>query len=319
MQVRRLVRDPYTRLGGVASGIAHHYGIDVSIVRILFILLTFASGVGLLAYLIGWLVIPRAEYWPPPGPPRSIQSLSGRDLGLGLALVGLMVALGFGAGTTGAVLVPVILIGGGIWLLAQPRSEVDDPATTSPGEHGGGMSTPPPPPPPPAGFASPQPGAPVPPRSRRRVAALVGAAAVVVLAIPLLIIGALITGVATGNITIDDTDTVRYVPTSAADVPRRVSETAAHVIIDLTQLEAADFDDRIGPVALDARVDFGEITVLVPDELTVSVDANVDLGEVRVFGQTDDGFDNTVSVAAADPDIDLELDLDVGQITVERG
>ena len=120
---RRLVRDPYSRLGGVASGLAHHYGIDVSLVRIAFVLTAFATGFGFLAYLLAWLVIPRADYWPPAGSTGSVRNLSGRELGIGLAIVGLLVALSLGSSGPGSILLPLALVGGGVWLLIQSPND----------------------------------------------------------------------------------------------------------------------------------------------------------------------------------------------------
>lgn len=49
-------------LGGVCAGIATAYHIDVTIVRIAFVLVTIAtSGFGVLFYLAAWLVIPGAD------------------------------------------------------------------------------------------------------------------------------------------------------------------------------------------------------------------------------------------------------------------
>lgn len=61
-----LVRDPYSRLGGIAPGIAHRYGWDPTLVRLAFVIGLVASiGTAFLAYLVAWLVIPRATVWPP--------------------------------------------------------------------------------------------------------------------------------------------------------------------------------------------------------------------------------------------------------------
>jgi phage shock protein PspC (stress-responsive transcriptional regulator) len=46
-------------IGGVCGGLGEYFGIDPTWVRVLFVLTIFANGVGLLAYLIGWIVIPR--------------------------------------------------------------------------------------------------------------------------------------------------------------------------------------------------------------------------------------------------------------------
>jgi len=59
---RKLFRDTQNGiLAGVASGIAAYTGIDVLIIRIVFIGLTFASGAGILIYILIWLLAPEAK------------------------------------------------------------------------------------------------------------------------------------------------------------------------------------------------------------------------------------------------------------------
>ena len=48
-------------LGGVAAGLAEYLGVDAAVVRIAFVVLTFVGGVGVPAYLAGWLLIPRED------------------------------------------------------------------------------------------------------------------------------------------------------------------------------------------------------------------------------------------------------------------
>ncbi len=58
---RRLYRDPeQTVLGGVCGGLSVYFNLDPVIVRIIFIALTFITGVGVLAYLILWIAVPKA-------------------------------------------------------------------------------------------------------------------------------------------------------------------------------------------------------------------------------------------------------------------
>ncbi len=47
------------KIGGVCGGIADYFGIDPIIPRLLAVLLIFADGVGVLAYIIAWIVIPK--------------------------------------------------------------------------------------------------------------------------------------------------------------------------------------------------------------------------------------------------------------------
>jgi phage shock protein PspC (stress-responsive transcriptional regulator) len=45
-------------LAGVASGIARYLGVDVTVVRIVLVVLAIAGGTGVPLYLAGWLLIP---------------------------------------------------------------------------------------------------------------------------------------------------------------------------------------------------------------------------------------------------------------------
>lgn len=59
---KRLFRDTdNAMIGGVASGLAAYFGIDVVIVRLLFVALIFAGGSGFILYLLLFLVVPPAE------------------------------------------------------------------------------------------------------------------------------------------------------------------------------------------------------------------------------------------------------------------
>lgn len=49
------------KIAGVCGGIAEHFNIDATLVRVLFVLFVFFGGGGLLAYLVIWLVTPSAD------------------------------------------------------------------------------------------------------------------------------------------------------------------------------------------------------------------------------------------------------------------
>ena len=46
-------------IAGVCGGLGEYLNVDPTILRVVAVLLIFAKGIGLLAYLIGWIVIPR--------------------------------------------------------------------------------------------------------------------------------------------------------------------------------------------------------------------------------------------------------------------
>ena len=58
----RMYRDPDHRIiGGVCAGMSAYWDIDVLILRVIFAVLTLAGGLGLLTYLILWVVLPEAK------------------------------------------------------------------------------------------------------------------------------------------------------------------------------------------------------------------------------------------------------------------
>jgi phage shock protein C len=66
----RLVRPLHPRmLAGVCSGIAIHFGWDIALVRILFVVIAcLTTGCAALFYFAGWILIPEAYYAVPPAP-----------------------------------------------------------------------------------------------------------------------------------------------------------------------------------------------------------------------------------------------------------
>lgn len=58
---KRLYRDADNRIvGGVCSGLATYWHIDPTLVRLVFVVLTFVGGGGLIIYLILWIILPEA-------------------------------------------------------------------------------------------------------------------------------------------------------------------------------------------------------------------------------------------------------------------
>jgi phage shock protein C len=58
---KRLYRLRFDRkVGGVCAGFAHYFELDVSVVRILWFLVAFFSGIfpGFIAYVLAWIIIP---------------------------------------------------------------------------------------------------------------------------------------------------------------------------------------------------------------------------------------------------------------------
>jgi signal transduction histidine kinase len=106
-------------IGGVAAGIARRFGVDVSLVRLAFVVATAAGGVGLAAYALGWLLIPAGD-----SAPSRVRIRTGRaavEVAVGTAFLLLAVLLTFralGIWFSDAIVWPLVLIAGGgalIW------------------------------------------------------------------------------------------------------------------------------------------------------------------------------------------------------------
>jgi phage shock protein PspC (stress-responsive transcriptional regulator) len=116
---QRLVRTPDGKIAGVAAGLGHYIGVDPTIVRIAFVLLAFAGGIGILLYLVCWLVMPKGEVSERGDArgvdPWTIAALAALVLGVGL-LFGW-----HGFDDSFQIVLGLALVGGGIWLLVRDR------------------------------------------------------------------------------------------------------------------------------------------------------------------------------------------------------
>jgi phage shock protein PspC (stress-responsive transcriptional regulator) len=63
MKEKRLYRSNDRMIGGVCAGLAEYFGIDKSLVRIVFALLIFAGTVSFWVYLLMWLIIPPEPFY----------------------------------------------------------------------------------------------------------------------------------------------------------------------------------------------------------------------------------------------------------------
>jgi len=58
-EIKRLYRSRTDRiLGGVCAGLANYLNVDPVLIRVAWVVAFFAAGVGFLAYLICWIIIP---------------------------------------------------------------------------------------------------------------------------------------------------------------------------------------------------------------------------------------------------------------------
>jgi phage shock protein C len=153
MPAKRIYRNTREKvIGGVCAGIADYFDVDVAWIRLAFVLSVFASGFGLLAYVIAWIVFPKddraaVESHPIAGAPgsdnttasaastgnvrRSIVGGSRNAIGIILVLLGVLFFMDqnfwwfrFDA------FWPVILIGLGLYMVLKPLSQ-SEPAEKS--------------------------------------------------------------------------------------------------------------------------------------------------------------------------------------------
>jgi signal transduction histidine kinase/phage shock protein PspC (stress-responsive transcriptional regulator) len=125
--VRRLVRDPANRIvAGVAAGLAAHLRLPVLAVRIAFVGLISANGVGALLYVAFWAVLPAV----PQGPARPRARGDGLQaaglVALAAGIVVLRFQLGLGVDSTVVGFVALAALGAGIvWHQAEPQRRAD--------------------------------------------------------------------------------------------------------------------------------------------------------------------------------------------------
>ncbi len=60
---KKLYRDEYHKvLGGVCSGLAEYFDMDVTMIRLLFAFSVIIAGVGVIPYIVLWMVLPKKDY-----------------------------------------------------------------------------------------------------------------------------------------------------------------------------------------------------------------------------------------------------------------
>ena len=117
-------------IGGVCGGLGEYFHIDPVIIRLIFVLLLFANGIGLLAYILFWIIVPEepseGEEVQPKGEEDMTRAATRGNLwgGAILIIIGLYFLLrnlGFLGGLDFSLVWPVILIIVGLFLLFRKR------------------------------------------------------------------------------------------------------------------------------------------------------------------------------------------------------
>jgi phage shock protein PspC (stress-responsive transcriptional regulator) len=359
-------------IAGVCTGVAAYTGIDVVAIRIATVVLALFTGVGLVGYIVAWLVMPMAVEGDPLPPPPSDPTRVRRWVGIGAVVLGATVLFRNTFELRGSIFWGLLLIGVGIaffgWELTGRNGDgrpvslprpTPPPVASPPASIGGGA-----PPIPPTVTAPAAPVAPAPSPARREPSMLgrlvVGAAALAVgvgllldnLAVfelkpqMMLIILVAIVGIglvvgawwgrarwlifpgvallfALGAATVipdgfkGGTGEKLWQPTSLSELRRNYRHGAGEGVLDLSRVE---FDRR--DRTINVRQSFGELLVIVPDDVPVHATGQVTGGEIRLFGRTNSGWEAEGNVREpGDPDLGtltINARVAFGEITVRR-
>lgn len=88
-------RPPEDRLGaGVCEGLGRHLGVDPMVLRLAFVVLALANGVGVLGYLLLWGLVPVEAATPIGARPEAVRPTADRAVGVGLITVGVVALMG---------------------------------------------------------------------------------------------------------------------------------------------------------------------------------------------------------------------------------
>ena len=321
--VRRLTRSSSDKLiGGVSGGLGRYFGVDPILFRIAFVVLTFAGGVGVLAYIGLLAFVPADDDSRPFGQRRDANVIGAVLLGIvvviilgppfffvGPALVPIALLIGIGillwrasggtlpsgdagrviARATIALLIGIAAVGAfaGVFLLAAL---------------GGGTTL--------------------------AVLAIVAGVALVVaglsggarwLIAPALVLVLPLAIVTAADIRVDGGVGERqYRPASVSDIRPSYELGMGQLVVDMR-----DVDLPAGTTELDLQLGIGHAVVRVPEDACVSSEVQVGAGHAQVLDRVSDGLDVDFAEAAApagdQPRLLIDGDLGIGALEVVRG
>ena len=321
--VRRLTRSSSDKLiGGVSGGLGRYFGVDPILFRIAFVVLTFAGGVGALAY-IGLLAFVPAD-------DDSKVFGNRRDANIiGAVLLGLLVVLLLGppAFFIGPALIPIaLLIGIGVLLW---RAAGGAPPSGDPGRIVAraaialviGIAAV-------GAFAGVFLLAAVGGGTTIAVLAILAGVALVVaglsggarwLIVPALVLVLPLAIVAAADVRVDGGIGDRNYRPATADQMRSSYELGmGELVVDLR-----DVDLPSGTTPVRVELGIGHAVVRVPEDACVSSDVQIGAGHAQVLDRSSDGLDVAFAQAASptgdSPKLELDGQLGIGSLEVVRG
>ena len=121
---RRVTRSRTDRVfGGVCGGLGRYFGVDPVLLRVAAVALALSGGLGLLAYLIGWAVIPEDPQGTQPLPPGPANN-HGVSVAVGAALIAvgaLLLLRVLVPWFSLALFWPLVVVGAGVLILVSAR------------------------------------------------------------------------------------------------------------------------------------------------------------------------------------------------------
>jgi phage shock protein PspC (stress-responsive transcriptional regulator) len=315
---RRLTRSTTDSLiGGVAGGIGRHLNVDPLAIRITFVILTFAGGLGIVAYLLCLLFVPTDD---PSAPP--LKWGLARTLGAGLLAVAALAILV--PDWVWGPAVPLLAVAGAIvyLLVRMLRDDGGSHAARVAARIAIGIVL----------FALAAGGFVAAAAGSALGGGIIVAGLVIACGVGLvggafrggarwLIVPALVLALPLGAVAATDLD-VRgtwgertFRPGTVAELPRGFEMGMGSMKVDLRGL-----DLPAGRTDLPLEIGMGEIKVLVPDDLCVTTEANVGMGAVNIGdgeqGGVDLNLDDQRSVSPGVPHLHVIADIGVGALLV---
>jgi phage shock protein PspC (stress-responsive transcriptional regulator) len=305
--VRRLERSHSDwMLAGVCGGLARYFDVHPAFYRVGFVVLTLIGGAGILLYVAAVLVIPDE------GQEDSIASAALRHrrdrplplIGLALVAVAGLVLLSRARFWPNGDAAWILLLVAGLTILLAGRHRHGAAATAAVTSD--------------AQDAPEAPAAPAPAPSPRRLRTLLKGLAIAVgsllaLALVLAIVFASVFHVHLGR----GIGNRAYAPTALADLRTSYRLGVGDLHVDLSRLTLP-----VGETRVKARVDVGDLRVIVPRDATLRLRGETQLGYVNLLGQTDDGHNARGSLETDGKSkriLILDTHVGVGSVRVTRG
>lgn len=123
------------------------------------------------------------------------------------------------------------------------------------------------------------------------------------------------------GITTTDSGTYAYQPMSVDQMRPEYAHSFGTMTIDLTEVDFADSE----PVDLSARLDAGELVIVVPPEVDVTLMSSVGFGDVSALGRQHDAPSGDLDITDLGDDgrgggqLTITADIGLGELEVRRG